>query len=271
MGELRAVWLITWSTFQRRRGSLLTFAGVAAAFHFITAVSLQLVGGMDSVKSTLEGYSPGIRQLLKISPSLTGYTVQDHFAFTWLHPFFIGLCAAFVVSRSAEALAGDIESGSVYLLLSRPVRRWTLVLGRVAEVGVGLAVILLLSWLGLVVGIQIAGLDALPWDRYLVLVITAWCLFMALGAVALVVSSTASRVGIATSIGTIWTLVTYVADVIPQGAHSSFAWLNPWHHYYPAAIVAGDSAAWPALAILLGWAVAAVIAAAALYGRRDLV
>jgi len=271
MAEVRAVWLIAWSTLQRRRGSLLTFAGVAAAFHFITAVSLQLVGGMDSVKSTLEGYSPGIRQLLKISPTLTEYSVQDHFAFTWLHPFFIGLCAAFVVSRCAEALAGDIESGSVYLVLSRPVRRWTLVLGRVAEVGMGLAVILLLSWLGLVVGIQIAGLDTLPWDRYGVLVITAWFLFMALSAVALVVSSAASRVGIATATGTIWTLATYVADVIPQGAHSSIAWLNPWHHYFPPAIVAGDAATGPALAILLVWTAAAVLAAAILYGRRDLV
>lgn len=271
MGELRAVWLIAWSTLERRRGSLLTFAGVAATFHFITAVALQLVGGMDSVKSTLEGYSPAIRQLLKISPGLTEYTVQDHFAFTWLHPFFIGLCAAFVVSRSAEALAGDIESGSVYLVLSRPVRRWVLVLGRVAEIGVGLAVILLMSWLGLVVGIQIAGLDPLPLDRYAVLVVTAWCLFMALSAVALVVSSAASRVGIATALGTIWTLVTYVLDVLPQGSRSPLAWLNPWHHYFPPAIVAGDASEWPGLAILLGWTAVAVLVAAFVYGRRDLV
>jgi len=269
--ELRAAWEITRSTLRRRRASLLTFAGVAAAFHFITAVALPLVGGMESVKSTLESYSPGIRQLLKISPTLVEYSVQDHFAFTWLHPFFIGLCAAFVVSRSAEALAGEIESGAVYLVLSRPLPRWALVVGHVGEVGVGLAVILLSSWLGLIVGIQVAGLDPLPWGRYGVLVVTAWCLFMALAAVALVVSSVASRVGIATALGTIWTLATYVLDVLPIGAKSPLAWLNPWHHYFPPDIIGGQSMGWAGLSILLGWTGVAVLASTALYGRRDLI
>jgi ABC-type transport system involved in multi-copper enzyme maturation permease subunit len=272
MRDLRAAWLITCSTLQRRRGSLLTFAGVAASFHFITAVALPLVGGMDSVQSMLQSYSPGIRQLLKISPTLQAeYSLQDHFAITWLHPFFIGLCAMFVVGRSAEALAGEIESGSVYLVLSRPVPRWALVLGRVGEVGVGLAVILLMSWAGLIVGVQLVELEPLPLDRYAVLVVTAWCLFMALSAVALIASSVASRAGVAAAIGTIWALVTYVLDVIPVAADSPVAWLNPWHHYYPPSTIAGDSMGWTGLIILLVWTVTATLTATALFARRDLI
>ena len=272
MSDLRAAWQITLATLQQRRGSLLTFAGIAAAFHFITAVALELVGGMESVQSSLKSYSPGIQQLLKISPDLqTEYGLQDHFAITWLHPFFIGLCAIYVVGRSAEALAKDIETGAVYLLLSRPIPRWTYALGRVGEVGVGMAVILLLSWFGLVVGVRLAGLEPLPVDRFAVLVVTAWCLFMALSAVALIVSSVASRTGIAVAIGTIWTLVTYVLDVIPVTAESSLAWLNPWHHYFPPSIIAGDSVGWSSLLILLAWTVGATWTAMALFTRRDLV
>lgn len=272
MRELRLAWQITWSTLQRRRGSLLTFAGIAAAFHFITAAALPLVGGMDSVQSMLESYSPELRQLLKISPDLQArYSLQDHFAITWLHPFFIGLCAAFVVGRSADALAGDIESGSVYLLLSRPLPRWTMVLGRVGEVGAGLAVILLMSWFGMSIGIRLVDLEPLPADRYAVLVLTAWCLFMALSVVALVVSSAASRAGIAAAIGTIWALVTYVLDVIPPVAASPLAWLNPWHHYYPPGTIVADSVDWTGLFILLGWTFAGTFMAMAIYRRRDLV
>lgn len=272
MHDLRAAWQITWSTLQQRRGSLLTFAGIAAAFHFITAVALPLVGGMESVQSTLKSYSPGIQQLLKISPGLQAeYGLQDHFAITWLHPFFIGLCAIFVVGRSAEALARDIESGAVYLVLSRPIPRSTLVLGRVGEVGVGLAVILLMSWLGLVIGVELAGLEPLPVDRYAVLVLTAWCLFMALSAVALIVSSSASRTSVAVAIGTIWTLVTYVLDVVPVTAESPLARLNPWHHYFPPTIIAGDSMGWSGLVILLAWTIAGTLTAMTLFGRRDLV
>ena len=271
MGDLRAAWQITWSTLQRRRGSLLTFSGIAAAFHFITAVALPWVGGMESVESTLKSYSPGIRQLLKISPALTEYSLQDHFAFTWLHPFFIGLCAAFVVGRSAEALAGEIESGSVYLVLSRPVPRWSLVLGRLGEVGVGLAVILLMSWLALFLGVQLVDLGPLPWDRYAVLVLTAWWLFMALSAVALTVSGVASRSGVAAAAGTIWALATYVLDVLPIAVQSPLAWLNPWHHYFPPAIIAGDEMGWGGLLVLLAWTAAGALTAMTLFGRRDLV
>jgi hypothetical protein len=128
-----------------------------------------------------------------------------------------------------------------------------------------------MSWSGLLIGIQVSGLETLPWDRYLLLVVTAWCLFMALSAVALVVSSIVSRVGIATAIGTIRTLLTYVLDVIPLGVDSPLAWLNPWHHYFPPDIIAGGSPGWTGVMILLGWTGAATFVAAALYGRRDLV
>ncbi|MEJ2089723.1 MAG: ABC transporter permease subunit [Gammaproteobacteria bacterium] len=271
MRDLRAAFHITWSTLQRRRGSLLTYTGIAALFHLITAIALPMVGGLDAVESTLKGYSPGIRQLLKISPALSDYSLQDHLAFTWLHPFFIGLCAAFVVGRSAEALAGEIESGAVYLVLSRPVPRWTLVVGRVGEVGVGLAVILLTSWLGLIVGVLLADLGPLPLGRYAVLVATAWCLFMALATVALTVSSAASRAGVAAAIGTIWTLATYVLDVFPAAADSKLAWLNPWHHYFPPGTISGDAVGWAGLAVLLAWTVAGSVTAMAVFGRRDLV
>lgn len=272
MRDLCSAWQIAWSTLQRRRGSLLTFAAIAATFHFITAVSLELIGGLDSVESTLKSFSPSLRQLLKISPDLqAAYSLQAHLAYTWMHPFFIGLCAAFVVGRSADALAGDIESGSIYLVLSRPVPRWTLVLGRVGETGIGLAIILLMSVLGLSIGVEVAGLGSLPLGRYAVLAATAWCLFMALSAVALVVSSAASRTGIAVAVGTIWTLVTYVLDILPLTVDSPFAWLNPWHHYFPPGTIAADSTQWAGVMILLCWIVAGTSAAMAFFGRRDLI
>lgn len=271
MADLSAAWQITWATLQRRRGALVTYAGIAAAFHFITAVALPSVGGMESVESTIKSYSPTIQQLLKISPALTDYGLQDHFAFTWLHPFFIGLCAAFVVGRSAEALAGDIESGAVYLVLSRPVPRWALVLGRLGDVAIGLAVILLSSWLGLTVGISFAGLPTLPLGGYALLVLTAWCLFMALSVVALAVSSVVSRSGIAAAIGTIWAISSYVLDVLPAIAASPLAWLNPWHHYFPPAIVAGSADPADGLTVLVLWTIIGALITVACFGKRDLV
>jgi ABC-type transport system involved in multi-copper enzyme maturation permease subunit len=271
MAELSAVWQITFSTLQRRRASMLTYAAIAGTFHLITAVALPSVGGMESVETTIKSYSPAIQQLLKISPALSEYSLQDHFAFTWLHPFFIGLCAAFVVGRCAEALAGDIESGAIYLVLSRPVRRWTLVLGRLGEVALSLAVILLTGWLGLIIGIQLADLPALPLGGYARLVATAWCLFMAISVVALIASSLVSRSGLAAGVGTIWALSSYVLDVLPAVASSPLAWINPWHHYFPSAIVAGNAFSWTSVLVLLTWIATGALVATVLFGRRDLV
>ena len=87
----------------------------------------------------------------------------------------------------------------------------------------------------------------------------------------LIFSSAASRAGVAAAIGTIWTLATYVLDVIPVAVDSPLAWLNPWHHYFPPGTIAGDAMGWTGLIILLVWTVAATLTAMALYGRRDLV
>ncbi len=271
MTDLRAAGEILRATLRRRRGSLFVYAGIAGAFHFITGFALPLIGGRQTVESMLKSYSPAMRELLKVTPALeSGYSLQAHFALTWLHPFFIGLCAAFVVGRAAESLAGEIESGAVYLSLSRPVPRSALLLGRLGEIGVGLALILVLSWLGLLAGAQFVGEVELPVAAYLHLVITAWCLFMAIGMVALLASSRASRAGPAAAIGTIWALASYLFDVIPSLAASGFAWLNPWHHYDPPAIVAGHADAWPGLFLLLGWSIAGTVAAAVCFDRRDL-
>ena len=149
--------------------------------------------------------------------------------------------------------------------------RWTLVLGRIGEMGIGLAVILLTSWLGMLIGVQLADLGPLPLDRYAVLVSTAWFLFMALSAVALIVSSKASRTGVAAALGTVWTIATYVLDVIPVVQASPLAWLNPWHYYFPPGIIASDTVEWAGVVVLIGWMAAAGAVAMWFFGRRDLV
>ncbi|MCA9981086.1 MAG: ABC transporter permease, partial [Anaerolineales bacterium] len=87
-------------------------------------------------------FPDGLRQLLKIAPNLqAGFGLADYLAFTWLHPVFLGLGAALVVGRAADALAGQVETGHVYLVLSRPVPRWALVWGKGLEMVVATAVL----------------------------------------------------------------------------------------------------------------------------------
>lgn len=273
MTSLQAVITLALSTLSRKRGVLLAFAIGVGLFQYIVAASYPAIGGTAAVEGVVRTFPPGLRRLLKIAPNLqAGFGLRDYLALGFFHPVFLGFGAAFVVGRAADGLAGAIERGAIYLLLSRPVPRWTLVLGVMLELVVGAGLIALAAWLGLALGVWTTALpQSVPLALYGLTALVAWALFAALGAGALIVSSASSRSGLAVGIGSAWTLVSFVLDVLPAVAESPLAWLNPWHHYDPQAIVASGGVGSAGLAVLLGWAVLGTALACMLFARRDLV
>lgn len=270
MHEVSDVWLIFRSTLRRKRLSLFWFALSVAAFHWLVAVSFPAIGGMEAVTSVVRTFPEGLRTLLKLAPNLqAGFGVQDYLAFTWIHPLFIGLGAAFVVSRASDGLTGEIERGSIYLVLSRPVQRWTFVLGKALEMTLGAGVVALAAWIGLAVGVAALPYD-LPLPNYLLAAAMAWLLFAALGGGAFLIASFFSRTSVGGALAIAWTLISFVLDVIPLVANSPFAWLNPWHHYFPQEIVATGRIEPFGVAVLLGWLLGGVGAAMWVFARRDL-
>jgi ABC-type transport system involved in multi-copper enzyme maturation permease subunit len=270
MREAADVLLIFRSTLRRKRLSLLWFALAAGAFHWLVAVSFPAIGGTEAVTSVVRTFPEGLRTLLKLAPNLqAGFGVQDYLAFTWMHPLFIGLGAAFVVSRATDGIAGEVERGAIYLVLSRPVRRWTFVLGKALEMILGAGAIALAGWLGLAVGVQ-ALPYTLPLADYALAAIMAWLVFAALGGGAFLISACFTRTAPAAGLGTAWTLISFVLDVIPFVAASAVAWINPWHHYFPQALLAAGHIDPTGATVLLAWTAGGIAAATWVFGRRDL-
>jgi ABC-2 type transport system permease protein len=270
MPDLRTVASIFWSALRRKRLSLLWFALAAGSFHWLVAASFPAIGGEGAVTNVVRTFPTGLRSLLKLAPNVqAGFGVQDYLAFTWIHPLFIGLGAAFVVSRATDALAGEIERGSIYLLLSRPMPRWSLVVGRAAEMVVGAGVIALAGWLGLVLGAQTLPYP-LPLAPYGLAALMAWLVFAALGGVAFLIAALCSRTSVSAGLGTAWTLIAFVLDVIPAVAESPLGRLNPWHHYFPQAVVASGHLDPVGVLVLLAWLAGGVGAAVSVFGRRDM-
>jgi ABC-2 type transport system permease protein len=271
MRNLALVGRIWRATLRRKWMSLAAFAFGMAFFHAQVALSYPAIGGIATVQSVVNTFPDGLRTLLRIAPNLqAAFGLQDYLAFSWFHPVFLGLGAAFVVSRATDALAGEIDRGSIYLILSRPLPRWTLVAGKCLEMVLGAACLVAAGWVGMAVGVAAAVDEPLPLARYLLVAPMAWGLFAALGAGALVISSVTSRTALAGGLTSAWTLVAFVLDVIPAVAESPLAWLNPWHYYFPQEIVATGQMDWLGLAALLLWTLAATGVAAWLFSRRDL-
>lgn len=266
-----AAWTMLLARMRSKRSSLVAFALAAGFFHWLVAVSFPAIGGIATVQSAVQTFPPGLRTLLKLAPNLqAGFGIQDYLAFSWFHPIFLGLGAAFVVIRATAALAGSVESGAAYLLLSRPVARWALVVGGIGELLIGVGLIVLAAWLGLVLG-TITTLDgALPFGRYLLVAGLAWLLFGALGAGALWISSLTGRTDLAGGVGSAWTLIAFVLDVMPQVANSPIGWINPWHYYFPQAVVATGQVEPLGILVMVGWILIGTVGAAICFGRRDL-
>lgn len=273
MADLRAALTLALATLVRKRGALLAFAVGIGLFQYIVTASYPAIGGAAAVESVVRTFPPGLRRLLKIAPNLqAGFGLRDYLALGFFHPVFLGFGSAFVVSRAADGLAGAIERGAIYLLLSRPTPRWTLVLGVMLELIFGAGLIALAGWLGLAIGIWTTALpEPVAAAQYGLPALMAWALFAALGAGALIISSASSRSGLAVGIGSAWTLVSFVLDVLPAAAESAAAVLNPWHHYDPQALVATGGASGAGIAVLLGWVVIGTGLACLLFARRDLV
>jgi len=270
MRSLTSAGRILRATLRRKWVSLLAFTFAAAFFHAQVALSYPAIGGIAAVQSVVAAFPPGLRTLLRIAPNLqAGFGLQDYLALSWFHPVFLGLGAAFVVSRATDALAGEIDRGSVYLILSRPLPRWALVAGKASELVLGAACLAAAGWIGQALGVLAVG-ETAPLARYLLVAPLAWGLFAALGAGALVISSVTSRTALAGGLASAWTLAAFVLDVIPAVAESPLAWLNPWHYYFPQEVAAAGQMDWLALAALLAWTAVATAVAAFLFSRRDL-
>ena len=277
MRNLAIVGRILRATLRRKWVSLAAFAFGAGFFHAQVALSYPAIGGIETIQSVVGAFPPGLRTLLRIAPNLqAAFGVLDYLAFSWFHPVFLGLGAAFVVSRATDALAGEIDRGSIYLLLSRPLPRWTLVAGKSVEMVLGAGCLALAGWAGQVLGVALAGAEPLaggqplPLERFLLIAPLAWGLLAALGAGALVISSVTSRTALAGGLASAWTLAAFVLDVIPAVAESPLAWLNPWHYYFPQEVVATGQMDWVAFGALALWTFLATSVAAVLFGRRDL-
>lgn len=273
MTSLRALLTLTAAALFRKRGVLLAFVVGIGMFQYIVTASYPAIGGAAAVENVVRTFPPGLRRLLKIAPNLqAGFGLRDYLALGFFHPVFLGFGSAFVVGRAADGLAGAIERGAIYLLLSRPVPRWTLVLSVMLEIVIGTGALALAGWLGVALGIWTTALpEAVSPAQYGLPALMAWLLFMALGAGALIIASWTSRSGLAAGVGSAWTLISFVLDVLPAVAESPLAVLNPWHHYDPQAIVALGRIDPTGLIVLLSWIVLGTLLACVLFAQRDLV
>ncbi|HEX2912943.1 MAG TPA: ABC transporter permease subunit [Chloroflexia bacterium] len=270
----RAASVIFLKTLSRGKISLLAFASGMFLFEFITAIAYPALGGSTNVRQVFETLGPDMQRLLKLAPNLqVGFGPANYLAFGYFHPVFLGLGSAFAVSRASDAVAGDIERGTIVFLLSRPINRYIILLSKAAELALGLLVVVGGAVLGTCLGVLITPLDhPLAIWPYAVIGLNAYCLFMALAGIALILSALSSSSAKVAGWGTAFALLAFVADflsVLP--VLNVIGNISPFRYYDPQGIVANSgNPPWLSLAVLIVVGVLATAVAIVFFEHRDI-
>jgi ABC-2 type transport system permease protein len=249
---------------QRIVGDIVPFFNALAA-----AQGMSAIPGMPSINIQEVIFSgPGkvIRTLMG-GETISIERAMDMMSIGYVHPLMQTLFCIWAIGRASGAIAGEIDRGTMELLLAQPVARVRLILAHLCVDGITIPLLCLSLWAGNWIGVWLVGpitpapldpakfplLPKTPVDPELLRVDPAAFgpALVAVGALMFAVSgytmwlSAAGRfrwrvLGFAVFL----TLVMFLVNVIGQMWEEVLGWLRPFtvfYYYQPQAIILGKS------------------------------
>lgn len=207
------------------------------------------------------------------SSELDLLTVNGALAVSYNHPLTKLMLGVFAVGLTANAVAGELERGTLDLLLARPLRRYKLLLGS------GLALLLAAfliggcMLLGTAVGASIGGISGeVEWGNFGCLALNTVALVLAMSGLGYLFSALARRGSQAAG----WTGGLLVGMFFLDWFATMWDKVKPltplslFHYYQPSQIIGGSPNWWVNISVLLALAVIVFVAAMITFERRDL-
>ena len=188
--------VLLWKALREQSGAIVFSTIVLSALFVLGGYLFRTFGGMSA------------EMFAKVSPELIagmfggglgGLTPLETWLITlFVHPVLLVVLASVVIASASRAMAGEIDEGTVDLLLSYPVSRSTVVV--VVTVLVQIEVVLLCSvvLMSLRAGLALGGIDPPSnWSAFVWVTVNLWALYFAASGIALLISAWASERGVA--------------------------------------------------------------------------
>lgn len=230
--------------------------------------SVDVGGAIELLISTL----PPFVQSAVTSQLMGGLTASGLIAFGWSHPIAQALGIAMAVVLAANAVAGEVEAGTIELVLSQPLSRLRYFVTHVLFAGAALAVLSAAGIAGTVVGQRVFSLPPFAPIALLKLGANFLALVGACFGITLLFSAFARERGRAATVGFLIALTSYLVQVIGS-LWIKAAFLVPYtlHHYFsPREILAAHANLARPMAVLTGVIVVGVGLGWWRFRRRDL-
>jgi ABC-type transport system involved in multi-copper enzyme maturation permease subunit len=255
----------------RHRGFVVAAAILLGLFQFLicAAVSSVNLGGLfESVTRNL----PPFLQALVSSQLLGGFSAHGLVAFGWNHPVSHALGTAPAIVLASGAIAGEIETGAIELVLSQPLSRASYFIGQILFAAASLALVSLTGLLGTVLGQRAFHMEPFGHGPLLALATDYALLMIAAFGITMLFSAWGREGGRVASAGFAIVLLSYFAQAIGR-LWTRAAWILPWtlhDSFVPQKILVEHAAAGRQLAVLGSVAIVALGLAWARFRTRDL-
>lgn len=207
----------------------------------------------------------------------------DMISIAYVHPLTQTILCIWAVGRAAGAIAGEIDKGTMELLLAQPIRRGQILLAHLTVDALTIPVLCLAMWGGTWVGTWWVGfLNAAdqanrvdPWEFFPGLLNVAALLF-AVSGLTMVLSSLGRSRNRVLGLAILLVLIQFLLNVISQ-LWPPVEWVRPltvFYYYQPQRIILDDDwasqwANWQRLLILTATGAGGYLAAWQIFRRRD--
>jgi ABC-2 type transport system permease protein len=209
----------------------------------------------------------------------------DMMSVAYVHPLVLAILCIWAIGRAANAIAGEIDRGTMELLLAQPIRRSQVILGHLLVDFVIFPTICAAMWIGTYCGTWWMGLQAATNPRqhvdpfrFLPALLAVSGLLFATSGVTMAISAmgrSRARVwGWAITLNLAMFLVNVFGQIWPE----YLGWLRPYtihNHYQPQGMIQAEDwyrhiATWEHLAILGAFGLGGYAIAWFTFCRRDL-
>jgi len=228
---------------------------------------------------TLAGQLMQVRFIQTFVRGLLGTDVGQDFgptfayALVWVHPIVLALLWGHEITLCTRVPAGEVDRGTIDLLLGLPVTRWQLYLAESVVWLLTGAGLILAGLAGFMFGTRVAGTEPQPdLARMGIVVLNFFCLYVSVGGLAMLLSAISDRKGRAVagafSVLLASFLLNFLASLWEPADRVSF--LSVLTYYRPVDVL--RYGAWPAADMAVLGSVGGIfwLAGGVIFNRRDI-
>ncbi len=242
-------------------------AGIAALVIFIASF-YPVVARNLIVVTFLEDLPPGLMAFLGgvldfASPA--GFINVEVFTITLPLVLLI-----FAISFGAAVIAGEEQRGALDLLLANPVSRTRVLLESFGALVAALALLCLVLWDGLAIGIKLFNID-LPLGNITAGVFSLFLLTVAMGALTLALGAATGNPRLAVGVTTVVTIASYLLNSAAHTVKNMEPFRNlSVFYYYSGAEPLRNGLNWGHAGVLVGLTALFILVGLVSFNRRDI-